>query len=185
MYTQHNWLYNYIAKYQYNINSSRVTTTDKFYTQGSAKYHWMEKKYILAAIDYTDDRFDGFNYIINTNVGVGRNIIQSEKIDLDIYIGPGARFDETRNNNDKRTLPAIVCGADLGWNITSNLRFTEKLTNYIATKIIEIKSVSSLVTPINSYLKFSISYDLEYITKPVSGNKRLNTTTLLNLIYSI
>jgi len=185
IYSLKKWIHTFDTSYQYANTKDKGTTSNQFYAQEKSKFKLSDLNFVYGSVDYTNNRFDGYDYIVNLNTGYGRNIQMPETMSLDVFVGPGVRLDKQQSTKKSRTIGMVQLGSTYGWDITDETSFSEGLTTNISKKTVDTTSVTALTTSLNSHLKFSVNYELDHTSKPVDDKKSLNTITSLNLIYSL
>ncbi|MCO7227176.1 YdiY family protein [Pleionea sp. CnH1-48] len=160
-------------------------TGEKYYTLIKSDYKFSETAYFYGLVDYTDDRFSGFDYQANASVGLGKNFIKNDKYTLDAEIGYGARRYQEEAQWDAETEGVTRVAGKFQWNISENAKFNQELNSQIGDDITVSKSISALTANINSSMALSIGYEIVHTSDvPSADIEKTDRKTTVNLVYS-
>lgn len=177
------WTYTAQGTFQRAESSADGLTAQKLYLLGQTKYNFTEKDFGYTQVNYTDDRFSGYSYMANWQIGYGRHFMLPQKMTLDLYAGPGIRQSET-DAGDKSTLPSLQVGANYAWPINTTTSFTEQLQSTAASNDIFTSSQTSLTTNLTDKLAFQFGFLITHDSKPQDGKDAINSTTTVQLVYN-
>lgn len=152
--------------------------------KGSAKlgYKFNEPNYVFVNADYEDDRFSGYDYKTTYSVGYGRKLINSDKMNLDIEVGPGYRYDKLEGGETEDG--AIFRGyAKFIYKFTESAAFQQDLTVVTGSENTNTKSVSALKCQIVGALSMKASYTVENNSDVPDDKEKTDTETSLTLVY--
>lgn len=184
-YTYKKWVATEDTTYQRASSSDKGTTADKFFTQGQLNFNFTEHNFVYTQANYTRDIFSGFTYVVNYSIGYGRRIpVMPASMTLDIFAGPGMRFDKESETDHQRTDASVQIGVNYAWNITQATAFDEQFQITMAKDNTNTSSKSALVTTLSTHLGFSINFLITNDSQPASGKQNVNTSTTLNLAYN-
>lgn len=151
---------------------------------GYTAYKLSSQNYTYATAGYENDRFSGYKYRIHESVGVGRTIIRSDELLLNIEAGPGGRH-SLLEETDEYTDELVGIGAlEFNWQISERTSFSEDLTTTSGEEDTVVESTTALKTNINgSSLSMKISLDVKWNSNPPTDKKNTDTITSVTLSY--
>ncbi len=185
VYSKDKWVHTFDTNYQYAHSKQEGTSANQFYTKEKSDFYFNSANYAYGSMDYENNRFDGYDYIVNVNTGYGRHFQMPQNMSFDIFFGPGVRLDKQQLNDKSRTIATAQIGSDYSWNINDITILSENVVSNYSKETIDTRSVTAITNQLNDHLKYSINFELDHSSKPIDNTKSLNTATSLNLIYAI
>lgn len=166
-----------------------VVSAERYEISGKTDYKFSELDYIFGLVKLQKDRFSGFEYDHVVTAGYGRKLIKQDDMELDLEIGPGARFfkvDPAPGVPDPGSESEAVLrlAGKYWWAITGTSKFTQELSTDIGETITSSQSITGLQANINSTLALKFTYTVRHKTKVPDGNEKLDTETAMTLVYS-
>lgn len=171
--------------------------------QGLARYdHFLGDVTLFIGAQARNDRFQGLDLRLRVDPGVGYYFIDDAEQQLWTELGYDLRYDVRRD--DSRTevdangaatlLPktavlhsgrlflgySIAVTDSLSWN--AGVEYLQGLSD---TTQYSVNGDSSLVTKIRKSLSISLAISERYDAKPLPGKQGLDTTTSVNLVYTL
>ncbi len=166
-----------------------VVSAERYELSGKSDYKFSELDYMFGLLKLQKDRFSGYVYDHIVSVGYGRKLIKQDSMELDVEIGPGARFFKVDTapgavdaGNDSEAV--LRLSGKYWWAITGNSKFTQEVSTEIGETITSSQSITGLQANINSTLALKFTYTLRHKTKVPEGNEKLDTETAMTLVYS-
>lgn len=160
-----------------------ITTAEKYTLGWQSDYKFSKHNYVLASIDYEDDRFSGYDYRVTETVGYGHRTIDEKNLTLDLEIGPGARQSKLDDGSSEDEL--IIRGAaKLAWTISESSKFGEILKVDFGEEATITTSTTELTTKINTSLAMKITYVYKNTSDVPPGVDETDTETTVTLVYS-
>lgn len=163
---------------------NQVRTAEKYFASAKADYKITEKSFLFALLEYTDDRFSGYNYESTVTFGYGRQLIDNDHHNLKADIGPGYRRSEVEDTDDIEEEGIVRVGALYIWTINDNAVFDEDFNTEVGQDKTVTKSLTRLKVKINGSLWGSISYEIKHTDEVPDGVKHSDRKTMLGLNYS-
>ena len=160
-----------------------VTTAERYFALLKTQYHFSERGYYFARIQYEDDRFSGFNYQASEVIGYGRKLIKNPVLELNMEFGVGVRqndFEDGTNNTENIYLLA----ADMDWKISGSASLSEELSVETGDDRTISKSITALKTKINHSLSSKISYTIKRTSDVPVGTEKTDTELAVTLVYA-
>ncbi len=184
-----------VGKYKNSVNSTfqraaskGSLTAQKFYLKGQTQYEFSKSNFVFFSADYTNDKFDGYQYKMNQNIGLGHGFINNQNLNIDLYGGPGVQeFKYQKPSAGQKSgnqfMPQFKIGTTINWTINSNVSLAEDLSTTTSKDDTNTKSNLLLTSKLYKSLSMSLGYDVTYDSKPVKGAKKLSTVTTISMIY--
>lgn len=167
-----------------NETSEEIRTAENYFGSAKAEYKIGEKSYLFGLLEYTDDRFSGFDYEAALTFGYGREFIKNETHEFTADAGVGYRVSEEIISGDTLEDAIIRLGALYLWNINENTVFDEDFSYEIGEDRSVTKSLTRLRVKINGSLSASFAYEIKHTSDVPPGTKNSDRTTLVGLAYS-
>ena len=175
------WRHNVIFEVLFS-EESEERTAEKYTLTGKTDYKLPEDSFLFAIGTYENDQFSGYDYQLSVALGYGKRLIKQEGLFLDAEIGPGYRYSELADGGNESE-GILRLGAELGWEISENATFNQKLSTEIGEESTITKSTTSLTTKINSSLSFKSALDIKHDSGAPEGSKETDTKTSISLVY--
>lgn len=166
-----------------------VVSAERYELSGKSDYKFSELDYAFGLLKLQKDRFSGYVYDHILSLGYGRKLLKQSDMELDVEIGPGARFFKLETapgdvNKGSETEAVLRLSGKYWWAITGNSKFTQELNTEIGETITSSQSITGIQANINSTLALKFTYTLRHKTKVPQGNEKLDTETAMTLVYS-
>lgn len=159
-------------------------TAEKYFASAKADYKVTQKSFLFGLLEYTDDRFSGYDYETSVTFGYGRQLIDTPAHNLKADIGPGYRRSEVEDTGDVQEEGLVRVGAQYVWTINENATFDEDFSSEVGEDKTVTKSLTRLKVKINGNLWGSISYEIKHTDEVPPGIKNSDRKTLLGLNYT-
>lgn len=166
-----------------NEEGEQTRTQEKYFASGKAEYKMTEESFLFGLLEYTDDRFSGYDYETTASFGYGRQLIKTDKHNLKADIGPGYRYSKLEDSDNVEEEGMLRIGALYAWNISEGTIFDEDFSTEIGEDKTVTKSLTRLRMQINGSLWGSISYEIKHTDNVPPGIKNSDRKTLLGLNY--
>jgi len=169
-------------------------TASKLFLSGQAQYNFAIKNYSFLEADYTDDRFDGYQYILNSIAGYGRRLVNQPRFSWDIQGGPGIQHSvkksqEESSDSDNSGLTQnnflLNASTQMALTLSQNSSITENFS-VVSTRI-NTRTISTTAITANLINRFAMQLSFQAIhdSLPLNTKKNLNTITTLSLVYTL
>lgn len=167
-----------------NASTKGETTAERYYADGKSQYNFTKHNYVFGHVNYDNNRFSGFSYLLTETAGYGRNLINRPTLALDVEAGAGARQTKIIQPAQSENEAVAQVSGNLLWTISSTSTFNQQLSSTIGQKRSVTRSVSSLKTQIAGNLATNLSYTAEYTSSVPAGVSKIYTQTSITLVYS-
>ena len=153
---------------------------------GQADYNFSPRSYIYSSVNYTNNKFDGYDYRLKESIGYGRNIKMPENMKLSVQFGPGAEQSKQENIANSPTKNRVTANLNTSyvWNFTEKSNFTEDVNTVASKETVLTEYNTALTTNIYNNLDLQLNYKVVHSTNPVDGKKHFNTTLSVNMLYN-
>ncbi len=183
-YTKNKWVHTGIASYQFDHTRKSGTTANKLVLQQRSQYNFTTSNSLYTQIKYTNDKFDGYQYVLNLNAGYGFNLGVPHNMSLNLFLGPGVRRSVLEQTNQTQDDPSLQIGSNYSWTINEKTTLTEQLQTNIAKINVNTTSDTTLATKLFDNVSLQLSYQLSNDSKPVDGKSKFNSTSSVLFAYT-
>ena len=158
-------------------------SAEKYNYSAKIGYKFNPANYVFLNGDYEDDRFSGYDYKTTYSLGYGRKLIATDKVKLDVEIGPGYRYDKPEGK--KAENEAVLRGYVMfNYKFSDAVSFQQDVTVVTGSSNTNTKSVSALKAQIIGALSMKASYKINHNTDvPDDDTEKTDTETALTLVY--
>jgi putative salt-induced outer membrane protein len=176
-----------------------ITSTERWDARLQSNYQITPRLFSFGALNYTDDRFSGFQYQASASAGLGYKFFDSATTKLAAQIGVGYRslraetlvkdeatgavIDRIPSGDTQREVVGTA-GVDFFHQLTSTTRLLDKLVTESGSSNTSIKNDLSLEVKVNKKLSMAAGFSVLKNTNPPTGLKRTDSTTTVNLVYA-
>lgn len=166
------------------------TTAEKYSANLKADYKLTESNFLFGLVDYSDDRFSGFDFQATAALGYGRVILNNEKHVWEAEIGPGVRYFKlsqdrltgTRTESDSESV--IHAATKYQYNFNAQSSFTQELIVDGGEDVTISQSITALKAQIVNKLAMKASFKVKKTSEVPVDVDDTDTETALTLVYS-
>lgn len=190
-YTKKRWDFTSNDTFNFARTEGSGVTASKLFLSGQAQYNFAIKNYSFLESDYTDDRFDGYQYTLNSIVGYGRRLVNTPKFNWDVQGGPGFQHavknpnEDSAGENQEENNFLLNASSQISWALSPNANVSENLSA-VSTQI-NTRTISTTAITANLISQFAMQLSFQAIhdSLPLSGKKNLNTVSTISLVYTL
>lgn len=164
-------------------SASGTTTANRLFGELNTRRTLDDRDYVFGNLRGTHDTFSGYRYQASAAVGLGRELLHTQAMDLRAEIGPGYRLSELDGGPTQRN-PIVRAHGAFVYRFTSKAHFDQTLTAIAGSDNTELESVTALTTAITGALALKLSYTVLHNTTVPLGRRKTDTYTAINLVYS-
>lgn len=180
------WQFNTIGQYDYlGTAAGGSSNKNRLYLQQNGAFMYDKYNGIFAQASYLNDANDGFYYVWNENIGYKLQLLNTDRMNLQLAVGPGLQQRHVVSTNVAGTQPQWLTQLTYNLNLNDILTFYEQLQNTATHANTTTYSISTLNLQVNKSFGIGINYQVTYNTNPPSGKAGVTTVSSLNLIYGI
>ncbi len=184
-YARHLWRYTGRLSYNYAASGPIVNANRLDINLKAAQYFSGEKEnFVLAALRYDRNPFDGYSHYQMESVGVGHRILRQGNMRLKIDGGFGFRQNYYLQGGSE-SVPAVRLAADYRWRISHKSLFSQRVAVLAASTGTLLISTTGLSTPIRGKLALKISETVDHYSSTPIGFAPTSTFTTIDLIYNM
>lgn len=167
------------------VTGDTVVSAERYEASAKSDYKFTEHDYAFGLIKLKKDRFSGFEYENSVSLGYGRKVVKQENMELDLEIGPGARFYKP-DDGESDSEALLVLAGKYWWEITDNSKFIQDLNFDIGEEYTESKSVTGVQANINKTLALKFTYTVRHKSKvpDPATTEKTDTETAMTLVYN-
>ncbi|HTU66844.1 MAG TPA: DUF481 domain-containing protein [Steroidobacteraceae bacterium] len=176
--------------------SDDIVSAERLIAGWQSNYNFSPRTYVFGALDYTDDKFSGFQYQETASTGLGYSIIKLADATLDAQVGVGYRrlrpeLLVTEPDGDvTRTPLAAKDGAVATATVKGSYAFNTvtKLTDVLAAVSGSgntlVQNDLNLQVSMSKALAITAGYEIVHNTSPPAGLVKTDTLVTFNLTYA-
>lgn len=160
-----------------NTKQNNVRTGEEYNISNQLKAHYDEENYGFAEVEFTEDRYQGFNYRTSELVGLGHYFVKEEALKVIGEVGVGARQTDYKQREDEETFIGRVSG-DIEWKINEHVTFGHR-TDYTVG---DDNNITQMETSLKAFLQKSLyvrlAHELEHnsdVPSPTVNNTDTRT----------
>lgn len=159
-----------------------VTTSEEYEVAEQTDYTFGDNHYLFGALNYSTNRFAGFDRRTSEILGYGRRVLDTERHTLDLQLGAGAR--QTRFTDGTSRHEGIVqLAGGYVWRFGENASFSQQLRVESGSDNTFSESVTALTANLTGRLALSVSYTVKRNTRVPAERVKTDTATAISLIY--
>ena len=173
---------NIIAARAENQKTNDVRTREKYYVNNQTRKNISAFNFKFLEMEFVSDRFGGYNYRTSETIGIGRKLLDDEKLKLTIQSSIGLRqvklITGEKNNN-----VIIRFGSNFSVDINEHVSFSEAIDVSFDKNATITRSDTNLKILISKslYLKFGVL--IQHVSEVPANTKKSDVTSGLKVGY--
>lgn len=177
-----NWRQKFHGQIDYQ-ETLHVTTREHYLLDYEPNYKISPRGYVYGQTQYESDRFLGYYDRASGSVGIGYSLLKTPKVQLDLEAGPAYRY--TNFTDGVAQSSAAGRGSlDLKWTVFRGVQVHEVATGYGERYNSTFADTASLTAKLFGPLSASLSYNIQYESRPPAGAVTTDQTSRAGLVYS-
>ncbi|MDX2320873.1 MAG: DUF481 domain-containing protein [Moritella sp.] len=183
-----NWENQYLLEALYKKDSG-VVTGKRYLGRLQGDYQLSAISYLFVTANHEVDPFTGFSSITTISSGYGRKLINNDKTELNIDLGPGYKFkrldDESAAEAGYDTDGTIVAYGLMNFEtrISGSAKFEQMLVAE-GGEVFEGRSETSITADIIGALAMKFAVIVRYNNSPLDNKESTDTETNMTLLYA-
>lgn len=160
-------------------------TAEAEYLNGQYDYFLTPHTYSLYYLGVERDEFAGFDYRVTGRVGIGHELIESERNLFVVEAGLDYVYEE--KEPEAENYPAARLYGKYIHNFTERASFrqdVEVLQNLSDTEDLRVNTLTAVEVALNSYLSLKFALTGKWDAQPVEGNRELDYFTETALVVT-
>lgn len=177
-------------KWVNRLNLTALRTSDdgertaERYTLGyKSDYKFNDISYLYGVLRYDQDDFSSYDYQASFAIGYGRNLLDTERQQLSLEIGPGVRRSEDADTGATETNIIGRFSADYAWTISESAEFTDDLLIEAGSNNTFAENKAAINVAINDRFALKFALAVRHNTDVDPGREKTDTLTTANLVY--
>lgn len=167
-----------------NTSSDDKRSSEKYELGGRSRYNLTDANYLFGQASWMTDRYNGYRQRDVLTAGYGRQIWNGPEHYLRLEAGPGVRYDEYTNGQDKTQALGYASGT-WAWQFTDNAKFTQGVS-VLGADDTTLNSESALEVAINAHFALKVAYNVTWnANPPADAPERTDTRTAVTLGYKM
>lgn len=179
-----------------NESAEDIRTDENYFAATQLDYKLEDDAYLFSLLEYTDDRFSGYDYESSLTFGYGRKLINEADQLWAVDAGLGYRRSEETLTDLVEEEAIVRLATHYKLQITDTTVFEEEASTEIGEERTASKSLTRLKFSINASLWAALSYEIKHTTDAPLGisladdgsttteAKNSDRTTSIGLNYS-
>lgn len=167
-----------------NTSSDDRRSSEKYELGGRSRYNLTDDNYLFGQASWLTDRYNGYHQRDVLTAGYGRQLLTGPEHYLRLEAGPGVRYDEYINGQDKTQALGYASGT-WAWQFTENAKFTQG-ASVLGTEDTTLNSETALEVAINAHFGLKVAYNVTWNSRPpADAPERTDTRTAVTLGYKM
>ena len=158
------------------------TTSEEYELAEQTDYTFGDNNYLFGALNYSTNRFAGYDRRMTEVLGYGRRVLDSERHTLDLQLGAGARQTRQIDGTDQREGIVQLAGGYV-WRFEENASFSQQLRIDRGSENTFSESITALTANLTGELALSLSYTVKHNSEVPAGSVQTDTATTVSVIY--
>lgn len=171
-----------VAATTYFAENNGEKEAERYAISHKANYSMGDRGYVFNFLSYDSDEFANIDSRLADVVGYGRNLIDTEKHNLDVELGVGYRQTRFTNNDPDSDETVGHAGLNYIGQITPTTTLTENLLIQGGSDNIFTESVTALNVKMTDKLSLSLNYTVRNNSEVAAGREKTDTVTSINLV---
>lgn len=152
-----------------NESAEDLRTDENYFAATQLDYKLDEDEYLFSLLEYTDDRFSGYDYESSLTFGYGRKLINEADQLWAVDAGLGYRRSEEELTDITEEEAVARLATRYKLQITDTTVFEEEASTEIGEERTSSKSLTRLKFSINASLWAALSYEIKHTTDAPLG----------------
>ena len=180
-YTSGNWVHGFQAS-AIGASESNVSTAEAYGAGWRSERELRAKSYVFGVLDWRSDRFSTYEKQFSQSVGYGRRLIASDKHNLNLELGAGARQSDLADGSSE-TEAIVRGGLYYVWALSETAEFKQDLKVEAGDINTYVESVTALSAKLVGNLALVASYTVRHNTDVLPLTEKTDTFTALSFEY--
>ncbi len=169
----------------------RQTSAQKYF--GSLKSSYLiekKKSYLFGYGSYADDRFGAYRTYATVSAGYGNWLLSTPEVTWFAEVGPGyfkgkRPIDDTSDVYTNEAGAMLHVASELTWAIRENAELKQSLSVESSADNTRTIGEISLAASITDAMKMKIGINVANDSRVAPDKEKTDTTTFINLVYSL
>ncbi|CBL46630.1 Protein of unknown function, DUF481 [gamma proteobacterium HdN1] len=145
-----------------NESADEIRTSENYFAATQADYKLGENSYLFGLLEYTDDRFSGYNYEASSTFGYGYSILNEPDHLWNVDFGLGYRRSEVELSKDLEEEGIARFATQYKLKLSDTTVFEEVASAEKGEERTISKSLTSLKFKVNGNLWAGLAYEIKH-----------------------
>jgi len=168
------------ADYQRSLG---VTSREHYLASYEPNWKIDDRSYIYGSGLFESDRFLGYTQRYSASFGAGYSALKSDKVKLDLELGPAYRATSFTDGGDERSIAARG-SVDFAWKFSKGLQLTQNASAYVERYNSTVTGTTALNAKVLGPLSAQFSYNVQYESMPPEGRVTTDQISRAGLVYA-
>lgn len=161
----------------------RSTTANRYTVGANSALQLAEHRQVTGALRYEQDDFGKYSWLQTASLGYGSRIVNGERTQLDLQVGPGFRRAHDPIDNETESGPIARGFVGLRYALTENTELANTLLVESGTSNTYAQNDLGVSVAMNSHLALKAGLQARHNTDVDADRKRTDTLTTMNVVY--
>ena len=181
-YKRSRWLHEATAA-AINASENKQSTAEAYEAGWTSSWDISERDFVFGRLNWRKDRFGGFDTQFAQTVGYGRRVIVSDRHNLNLNVGAGARQSEDQVGvKDDEAI--FTAGLDYVWTLSDTSEFRQDLRVESGSSNTFSESVTAITARLVGALNLTASYTIRNNSDVPIGTEKTDTRSAIALEYT-
>ncbi len=177
------WSTEIAANFEFVRDDGR-TTAQRLVADGQARYRFNQRGFLFGYVQYEDDRFNGFDYRLTENGGLGYRLFERAGVTLDLEGGPGLRQSKIKLTGKSEFEFVGRVRAALVWPLSETATVTVESAAVAGQERTTLDATAAITMPIVERLSGTLSFNARHSTSVPAGTNKTDTLTKASISYT-
>lgn len=168
----------------YQASEDGTDTAERFKGSAQSDYRFSERSYLFANGSYENDKFGAFDRQASISAGLGRRVVETQSLSLDLEAGAGHRVSEPDGTNDREGEGIARLNGELAWTFSETGEFTQELEVISGSSNTATESISAVRSRLTGDISWRLSHTIVHNSDVPSGTEKTDTFTALAVEYA-
>lgn len=168
----------------YQASEDGEDTAERFKGSVQSDYRFTERSYLFANASYESDKFGAFDRQASVSGGLGRRVLETESLELDLEAGLGYRESEPDGGNEREGESIGRLNGELAWQFAETGEFTQTLEVVSGSSNTSTESVSAVRSRLVADLSWRLSHTIIHNSDVPAGTEKTDTFTAIAIEYA-
>jgi putative salt-induced outer membrane protein len=166
--------------------SQQVITAEQYYANEKLTLKLSDRNYTFERVGWDKSRFSGIANRIDSSLGLGRELIKTERNDLILEFG-GGYVNEQRIQSERQSFTSGRAYSKYVFTISPTANFSqdaEYLHNFKRSQGYRVNTETALVSAMSTHMSLKVSYVAKYVNEPAPGFGKTDTMTAAAILFN-
>lgn len=177
------WSTEIAANFEF-VRDDGQTTAQRLVADAQVRYRLNRRAFAFGYVQYEDDRFNGFDYRLTENAGLGYRLFERAGVTLDLEGGPGLRQSKIKLTGKTEFEIVGRVKAGLVWALSKTATVTVESAAVAGQERTTLDATAAITMPIVEALSGRLSFNARHSTSVPAGANKTDTLTKASISYA-